>query len=393
MISVDEALAKVFSLLTPLETEVVPLRAAAGRVLAKPAIATRDQPPFDASVMDGYGIPDTAPEPGARYRIIGEAAAGHAFDGRIDPGEAIRIFTGAPVPEGVERVIIQEDVRRVEDEIKLSGELDSSIYIRKTGSDFNVGDSLSAPRRLGAADLSLIASMNQPNVTVFRRPIVALIATGDELVMPGEAPADDQIIASNAFGLAALIETAGGRAHVLPIARDNEASLEATFELARDADLIVTIGGASVGDHDLVGKVADNLGMTRAFYKVAMRPGKPLMAGTLIGVPLIGLPGNPVSSIVCGQIFILPALDVLQGLPPQPAPQRLLSLAAPLAVNGPREHYMRATMADGTVTAADRQDSALLSVLAAANALIVRPPNDSARNVGEFVNVIALPRR
>ena len=391
MISVAEALARIFALLKPLDTEVVPLREAAGRVLAQAIIAKRDQPPFDASVMDGYGISDTAPEVGARFTVVGEAAAGHAFDGHINPGEAVRIFTGARVPDGVERVIIQEDVRRNDNTIVLNHKLDSSFYIRRQGVDFNVMSELKFPRRLSAADVSLIASISQSVVPVFRRPNVALIATGDELVMPGERPDDDQIIASNTFGLAATVEAANGRARVLPIARDSEASLMAIFDLAKSADLIVTIGGASVGDHDLVGKVAAKLGMERAFHKVAMRPGKPLMAGLLAGTPMIGLPGNPVSSMVCGHIFISPALDALQGLPARPIPRRVVPLAAPISDNGPREHYMRATFSDGEVTAAERQDSALLSVLSSANALIVRPPNDGSRQAGELVEVIDLP--
>ncbi|MEK6217032.1 MAG: molybdopterin molybdotransferase MoeA [Boseongicola sp.] len=390
MISVTSALDKIFALLRPLETETVSLHKAAGRVLAKTVIAARDQPPFDASVMDGYGIPDAIPEVGARYQIVGEAAAGHAFDRRINPGETVRIFTGAPVPAGVERIIIQEDVRCDDSEITLSLKIYSSIYIRRKGADFNVGNELCSPRRLSAADIALIASMNKPEVTVYRRPKVALIATGDELVMPGEVPTDDQIIASNTFGLAALVESAGGIPHVLPIARDTEESLEAIFQLAKGADLIVTIGGASVGDHDLVGQVASKIGMERAFYNVAMRPGKPLMAGLLDGTPIIGLPGNPVSSLVCGQIFMLPALDVLQGQPARPISRRLLPLAAAITANGPREHYMRASVSDGEVTAATRQDSALLSVLSTANALIARAPNDTAREPGAFVEVIDL---
>ena len=235
--------------------------------------------------------------------------------------------------------------------------------------------------------------MNYSEVSVYCRPKVALIATGDELVMPDEVPDGGQIIASNAFGLAAIVEAANGCPRVLPIAGDNEASLMATFELAKGADLIVTIGGASVGDHDLVANVAAKLGLERAFHRVAMRPGKPLMAGMLDDIPMIGLPGNPVSSMVCGHIFVSPALDVLQGLPAQPVPRNRVSLAAPLSANGPREHYMRASLSDGKVTAAARQDSALLSVLSAANALIIRPPNDGRRHEGDLVDVIDLRGR
>ena len=390
MISVNEALDHVFSRLKPLDTETVPLRDAAGRVLAKPVTANRAQPPFAASIMDGYGVPTTNARPGDSFHVIGEAAAGRGYEGKINDGEAVRIFTGAPVPEGVSRVIIQEDVTREGDTITLDARPDKSLYIRAIGTDFNVGDTLDSPKRLSPSNIALLAAMNAPEVTVTRRPVVALIATGDELVPPGHDPGPDQIITSNTYGLAALIENAGATPRVLPIARDTEQSLNAVIDLATSADLIVTIGGASVGDHDLVGQVAAARGLDRAFYKVAMRPGKPLMAGTLDGVPMIGLPGNPVSSMVCGHVFLRPAIDVLLGLPAKPLDRRQVRLSAPLDQNGPREHYMRASLTPDGVSAFDRQDSALLTVLAAANALIVRPPNDPERDIGDTVDVIDL---
>ena len=388
MISVDEALAHVFDLVTPLASETIPLRHASGRVLIEPAVATRNQPPFRASVMDGYAVRD-ADLPGP-LSVIGEAAAGHSFDGQIAQGQALRIFTGAPLPEGADRVIIQEDVSRDGDVIRLNDNADTKTYVRAIGADFKVGDALDAPRRLTPADLALLASMNVAEVRVARRPRVALLATGDELVMPGETPTADQIIASNTFGLAAMVEAEGAIAHVLPIARDTEASLNAALSLTKGSDLVVTIGGASVGDHDLVGKVALGKGLDRSFYKVAMRPGKPLMAGMLDGIPMVGLPGNPVSSMVCGHVFLRPALRAMQGLPATALPRKTAPLAAPLAKNGPREHYMRANFSDGKLTAADRQDSALLSVLSTANALIVRAPNDPALNSGALVAFIDL---
>ncbi|NNE88633.1 MAG: molybdopterin molybdotransferase MoeA, partial [Silicimonas sp.] len=262
MISVDAALVHVFDLVTPLPTEIVPLRHAAGRVLAKPVVAKRSQPPFRASVMDGYAVRD-ADLPGP-LTVIGEAAAGHGFDGTISQGQTLRIFTGAPMPEGADRVIIQEDVARDGDQIRLNEGADTKIYVREIGADFKVGATLAAPRRLTPADVALIAAMNVAEVTVARRPRVALLATGDELVMPGETPSPDQIIASNTFGLAAMFEAEGAIAHVLPIARDTETSLEAALSLTKGSDLLVTIGGASVGDHDLVGKVAMNKGMDRS---------------------------------------------------------------------------------------------------------------------------------
>jgi molybdopterin molybdotransferase len=229
---------------------------------------------------------------------------------------------------------------------------------------------------------------------VRRRPIVALIASGDELVMPGEDPGPDQIIASNTFALAAMVEAAGGEARMLPIARDTEASLRAVFALSEGADLIVTVGGASVGDHDLVGKVAADLGLERAFWKIAMRPGKPLMAGRVLGIPMLGLPGNPVSAIVCGHLFMVPMLKAMLGLP-DPAPQTLRArLGRDLPANGPRSHYMRARISTPngtpTVTAFERQDSALLTILTQADALIILPPDSAALPAGSLVDYIAI---
>lgn len=388
MITVDQALGHIFDLARPTGPETVPLRAAAGRVLDAPVVAQRNQPPFAASIMDGYAIATEDAAPGESFRVIGQAAAGHAFDGPVGSGEAVRIFTGAPVPEGARRVIIQEDAARDGDRIVLGEKLDSKPYIREIGADFKVGQTIDPPLRLTPAHVALIAAMNVAQVTVARRPVVALIATGDELVMPGEDPGPDQIIASNSFGIAAALEAEGAEVRLLPIARDNRASLEACFALADGADLIVTIGGASVGDHDLVGQVAGDLGMDREFYKIAMRPGKPLMAGRLNGTPMIGLPGNPVSSMVCTHIFLRPMIRAMQGLPKAALPTRSAPLAHAIGANGPRQHYMRATLSDGRIAVADRQDSALLTVLAGANILVVRPPDDPARDAGSDVAFI-----
>lgn len=391
MISVDEALVKVLALVEPLPAETIALRDGAGRVLATDVVATRDQPPFSSSAMDGYALRNADVAGGARFTVIGEAAAGHAFGGPVGPSQAVRIFTGAPVPEGADRVIIQEDVTREGDRITLGPGLDQAHHIRPSGGDFTVGDRIAAPRVLSPTDLALAAAMNQPTLSVTRRPEVAIIATGDELVMPGDAPAPDQIIASNNFGLAAMFENAGAKARMLPIAKDTPEALKAVFGLAKDADLIVTIGGASVGDHDLVGQVAQEQGLETAFYKVAMRPGKPLMAGRLNGTPMIGLPGNPVSSMVCGMVFVLPALRALLGLGKAPSPHRRAPLAAALGPNGPRAHYMRARLQDdGTLHVFDRQDSSLLSVLSSANALALRPVSDGARKAGEVLDYLPI---
>ena len=340
MITVDEALAHIFDLVTPTGSETVPLRQASGRVLAAPVVAARNQPPFAASIMDGYAIATETVGHGDGFRVIGEAAAGHGFDGALGPGEAVRIFTGAPVPEGAKRVIIQEDASRDGDWIVLGEKIDSKLYIREIGADFKVGQTVDPPLRLTPAHVSLIAAMNVPEVTVARRPSVALIATGDELVMPGEAPGPDQIIASNAFGIAAALEQEGAEVRLLPIARDNREALEACFALAQGADLMV------------------------------------------------GLPGNPVSSMVCTHIFLCPMIRAMQGLPQAAPATASAPLADAIGSNGPRQHYMRGTLSEGRITVADRQDSALLSVLAGANVLVVRPPHDPARNAGDAVAFI-----
>ena len=390
MISVEEALARIFALCEVMGTEEVPLAQAAGRVLAEPVTARRDQPPFRASVMDGYAVRADEVAVGASFRVVGEAPAGKAFSGAFGPGDTVRIFTGAPMPEGADHVVIQEDVDRDGDRIVLKDTLDPKPNVRPVGADFSVGDSVSAPRRLTPADLALVAAMNVPAVSVRRKPVVAILATGDELVMPGGEPGPDQIIASNAFALKAMIEAEGAESRMLPIARDDAASLAAAFRLAEGADLLLTIGGASVGDYDLVADAAAGHGMEWAFYKVAMRPGKPLMAGNAGEMVMIGLPGNPVSAIVCGLIFVLPALRAMLGLGQHAAPRLTAPLAQPLAQNGPREHYMRAVLEDGALTAMSSQDSSLLSILSRANALIVRPLGDPPRQPGEIVEYLPL---
>lgn len=390
MISVQTALDHLFDLVGPAQTETVPLRDAYGRILASDVVAQRTQPPFAASAMDGYALHATEVEPDAMFQVIGEAAAGHAFDGTVGPGQCVRIFTGAPVPEGADCVVIQEDVTRRGSLITLGHKLDSKSHIRPAGGDFTQGDKMAAPRRLGPADIALLASMNIAQIPVARRPNVAILATGDELVAPGETPGPDQIIASNSYGLAAQLQGLGATPRLLPIARDTETSLTTVFELALDADLIITIGGASVGDHDLVAGVAAQMGMDQSFYKVAMRPGKPLMAGKLRNVPMIGLPGNPVSALVCGTIFVAPVVRAMLGMDRASAPRQQAPLAKALGQNGPREHYMRATLNADGLCAFDRQDSSLLTVLAGANALLVRPPHDPPQPEGEWVDYIAL---
>ncbi len=389
MISVEEALERCLALAAALPSETVPIAQASGRWMSLPAVARRDQPPFAASAMDGYAVVGD-PGPGDSFAVIGEAGAGHAFAGSVGEGQAVRIFTGAPVPEGATRVVIQEDVTRDGDRITVTAGAQGGTNIRPQGQDFRAGDNLS-PRRLRPNDLALLAAMNIPTVQATRKPVVALVATGDELVMPGEDPRPDQIIASNGYALKAMIEAEGGEARLLPIARDTEAELLTVLGLAEGADLVVTIGGASVGDHDLVGRVA---GLEHSFWKLALRPGKPLMAGRLNGMPMLGLPGNPVSAIVCGHLFLLPMIRAMLG-DPQPAPRpRQARLAVDLPANGSRAHYMRARLAPGEgvpgIAPFDRQDSALLSILGEADALLIRPVDAPPCRAGDTVPYLPL---
>lgn len=393
LIPVADALARVFDLLAPLGSETVPLRRAAGRILAGPLTAARAQPPFRAASMDGYALRAADARPGSRLRVVGTAAAGRRHPDPLAPGTAVRTFTGAPVPDGADIVVMQEDTTRDGDDVVLAAQFDPGPHIRPAGADFAAGFAVDHRRPLAPADIALLAAMNIAEVSVARRPVVALIATGDELVMPGDAPGPDQIFASNTLGLAAMVEAAGGIARLLPIARDTVAALDFAFDLARGSDLIVTVGGASVGDHDLVAGAAAARGMDRAFYKVAMRPGKPLMAGRLDGVPMLGLPGNPVSALVCGHVFLRPAIAVLSGGPARPASRLRAPLAAPVGPNGAREHYARATLGPDGLTLADQQDSALLSVLAGADALAIRRPHDPGREAGETLDYLPLRHR
>ena len=390
MISVSEARAALLDLVSPVEVETIPLAQAAGRVLAETVTARRDQPPFDASAMDGYAVNAAEVELHAMFKVIGEAAAGHGFEGRVGAGQAVRIFTGAPVPDGADFVVIQEDVDRKGDLITISYDPGDNANIRDRGRDFRAGQTVDAPRRLRPADIALLAAMNIAEVPVRRRPVVALMSTGDELVMPGEVPGPDQIIVSNTFGLKAMFEEHGAEVRMLPIARDTDASLRTASGLAADAGLVVTIGGASVGDHDLVAGVAESLGLQRAFYKVAMRPGKPLMAGRFGTAAMVGLPGNPVSAIICGRVFVVSMLQAMLGLSTAEEARAQAPLAVALPANGPRQHYMRATWTDQGLRAFDSQDSSLLSVLAQAEALIVRPPHDPARNIADHVEYLPL---
>lgn len=392
MIPVDEALARVLSLAPAPQPEDVDLADALGRVLLEPAVSRMTQPPFDAAAMDGYAV-RSADLPGP-LRVVGEAAAGRPWTGTPRPGTSIRIFTGAPVPPGFDRVVMQEHVARDGDAITVAAEA-TGPHIRARGNDFAKGDSLPAGCRLGPADLGLLAAMNVPRLTVARAPTVAIVAGGDELVPPGTTPGEGQIISSNDLTVAALATQAGAQVRIMPLARDSEESLRAILTDAADADIVVTIGGASVGDHDLIGRVAADLGVDQAFYKVRMRPGKPLMAGRLGGSAMLGLPGNPVSATVCAVLFMQPLIRQMQGMEAAP-PVRHGTLGRDLPTEGERTHYLRATLehrAGGTVvTPFADQDSARLLLMARADALLVRPAGDAARAAGERVAFIPLDR-
>ena len=395
LLYVDDALVRLLDGVVPLAAEDVPLIAAHGRVLAAPLVARLAQPPFDASAMDGYAVSAAeAPAAGARLLVIGEAAAGRGFSGRVEAGTAVRIFTGAPIPIGADAVVIQEYTTREGSAVTITQPTFAGENVRPTGNDFKAGAALLPPgRRLSARDLMLAASSGNATVSARRRPKVAILATGDELVPPGSIPGPDQIVSSIPVGLAAMIASAGGESVLLGIARDTLPDLDAKIAGAAGADILVTIGGASVGDHDLVHKALSARGMALAFWRIAMRPGKPLMYGKLAGQRVLGLPGNPVSATLCAQIFLLPLIRALQGATAL-APVTSGKLAEPLASNGPRQHYMRARIVHPgppvRVAALPRQDRSLVGVLADADCLIVVPANAPALLAGAEVMVMEL---
>jgi len=395
LLPVADALARVLRLVEPVGTEEIPLAEATGRVLAADAVAARSQPPFPASAMDGYAVRAADAGVGARLTVTGEAAAGNGHGDHVGPGEAVRIFTGAPVPEGADTILIQENAIGENGTIEVAQAPAPWEYIRPAGMDFAEGFRLAAPRRLSGRECALLAAMNVARLTVRRRPVVALIPTGNELVEPGQIPGPNQIVSSNDIGLAAMLAAAGSEPKRCPIARDSRDSLLAALEPARGADFIVTLGGVSVGDHDLVAQVFGEAGLETDFYKIAMRPGKPLMAGKFGGKVMLGLPGNPVSAMVCGEVLLKPAIDAALGLPAGPRTTRAAFLSHDLGPNGPREHYMRANLslaADGLMRCevAENQDSSLVATLAWANALAIRPPDAPAATAGSAIDCIPL---
>lgn len=393
LLAVDDARARMLAEISALAAEAVAIQASIGRVLAEDVTAVREQPPFAASAMDGWAV-RSSDTPGT-LRIVGESAAGHGYAGAVRPGEAVRIFTGAAVPAGCDAIVIQEDAAR-EGEAVVVPETRSGNHLRPAGGDFMAGATLlTRGTRIDPWRLSLAAAAGRAELSVVRRPRVALFSTGEEIVEAPATPGPFQIYDSGSRALEALVTGWGAEAHRARPVRD---SLEATIEALRGAevDLVVTVGGASVGDHDLVRAAAGALGLQMKVASVAVRPGKPTFFGVLgDGRRLLGLPGNPASALVCAELFLRPILNAYQGATPGPE-LRTAKAAQPLPANGPREHWMRAQLGyeDGVVVARPYrdQDSSLVSVFAASDALLRRAPNAPAVAEGDVVDILPLAR-
>jgi molybdopterin molybdotransferase len=402
LLPVADAIARIVEGVAPLPAEEVAVAAAAGRVLAAPLAARRSQPPFPASAMDGYAVRATdAGRAPARLTLIGTAAAGKGFAGRVGPGQAVRIFTGAPVPDGADAILIQENATADGTAVVANEPVVRGRHIRPIGNDFAEGAALlPAGRTVGMREAALAGAMGYGTLPVRRRPKVAIISTGDELVPPGAVPGPDQIVATNALAVALHVRSLGGEALDLGIVGDDLGAIAAAADAAAaaGADVVVTIGGASVGDHDLVQKALGARGMELAFWRIAMRPGKPLMFGRLPprlgGGRFIGLPGNPASAIVTTLVFLTPLVDALLGRPPRDMTEPAV-LGADVAANDGRQDYLRARLSgdDGlpVATVVGSQDSAMLTVLAAADCLLIRPPNAPAAAKGSPCRIIRLP--
>ncbi|MCP8893345.1 molybdopterin molybdotransferase MoeA [Shinella daejeonensis] len=400
LLPVADALDRLLADAAPVaRTERIALADAEGRILAEDLAARLTQPPFDNSAMDGYAVrhADIA-EPGSVLRVVGQAAAGHFFEGTAGPGEAVRIFTGAPLPAFADTVLLQEDAERLEDgRIRTTFVTAKGRHIRRRGQDFTEGETvLQTGQRLDAGRLTVAAAMNHPAVVVRARPRVALLATGDELVAVGTTPGPGRIIASNSFGVAAIARAAGAEVIDLGIVADDRGALLAAVGQVRDLgiDVLVTLGGASVGDHDLVQPVLREAGMELDFWRIAMRPGKPLMVGRMAGVRVVGLPGNPVSSLVCSTLFLEPLVRRLAGLPPLDRLRRAVT-ATPLRQNEHRQDYMRASLSrtpsgEWAATPFDKQDSSMMKDFARSDALIVRPPFAPPAAAGEACDILLL---
>ena len=400
LISVEEALARVLKSALPLSSEFVPIARAYGRTLKAPLHALRTQPPFNASAMDGYAVKGAEIQTkGIKLKIVGESAAGHGYHHDLNNGEAVRIFTGAPVPKGADTILLQEYAERVDDIVSVQETESIGRHIRSIGLDFKKDDPLlKMGERLNARSLALAAAMGHGQVLVARKPKVAILATGDELVEPGRTASPDQIIASNHLTAAALIEEAGGEALHLGIAGDSFLSLERGIIAAEKegADILVTLGGASVGDHDLVQSVLSRRGMDLSFWRIAMRPGKPLIHGTLGHMAILGLPGNPVSSYVCARLFLMPLIRAMQGDPDADRdPSEPARLGVAVRANDKRQDYLRASLTSMNddlpiVTPHELQDSSMIRVMAESGALVIRRPYAEAEPAGCLCRIIRL---
>ncbi|MGA3063443.1 MAG: gephyrin-like molybdotransferase Glp [Methylocystis sp.] len=401
-LGVDEALARVLEHARPLgEPETVPLARALGRTLAQDLLARRTQPPVDVSAMDGYAVRHADfRAPRARLRLVGESAAGHAFEGALKPGECVRIFTGARVPAGADTILLQEDAIVENGLIHAGANPAPGRHIRAKGVDFSLGSTaLRAGTRLGPAQIALAAAADHAELSVARRPRVAIMASGDELVEPGQGAGPDRIVSCNDLAVAGLVEQAGGEPIHLGICRDDFADLKRGIGRARDAraDVLVTLGGASVGDHDLLRPALAGEGMTPGFWRIAMRPGKPLIFGRLDEAFVLGLPGNPISSYVCALLFLVPLLRALQGDPAAGADKTegaLLGVDMP--ANKGRRDFPRARLSKDPLgrlvaTPLPLQDSSLLSELAGAQALLIREVDAPPAKAGEPCRILRLP--
>jgi len=397
MISVAEALSQIIANVTGTCAEQVALPDALGRVLSEDITARLTQPWADVSAMDAFAVrqADVTSVP-VDLKVIGESPAGGCYDGEVGTGEAVRIFTGAPVPKGADTIIIQENTERNADIVRVLQSAPAGRFIRPAGLDFKTGEVLiKAGHVMSARDIGLAAAANVPWVMVKRKPRIAIIATGNEVVMPGDGLGDNQIISSNSVMLSAYLKVLGAEPLDLGIARDDQQSLTRLIKSASEADMVVTIGGASVGDYDLVNQVLGQEGVDLGFYKVAMRPGKPLIFGHLNGTPVLGLPGNPVSVGVTSAIFLRPAVDAMLGLDQTDGPRQTAQLAVDLGENDERQDYLRASLStndDGEriATPFSKQDSAMLAKFAEADCLVIRAPHASAAKAGDVVEIIFL---
>jgi molybdopterin molybdotransferase len=398
VISVEEALSRLLEPLEPLPPEQVSIVDALGRVLAEDVAARRTQPPFAVSAMDGYAVraEDVSTVP-VELRIVAEVPAGAGFGGRVGAGETARIFTGAPLPAGTDTIVIQEDTEREGDRVRVLEGAPRGRYVRREGLDFGEGDLLlRAGRRLTARDIGLLAAMNRPWLFVHRRPRIGILSTGDEIVMPGDPIGPHQIVSSNSLALSAFVAACSGMPVSAGNAPDDPEALRRIAAATSGVDLLVTTGGASVGEHDLVRDALATDGLELDFWQIAMRPGKPLMVGRYRGTPMLGLPGNPVSTLVCALLFLKPALDRLSGVAPSAEAIPTARLGVALAKNDRRQDYLRSRLAraaDGTleVFPFDVQDSSMMRLLAAADCLVVRPPNAPAVAAGATVPVVPFP--